>query len=188
MFQNESKSTKTKQKKTPKPRLLRRKRKKPDVDDHTEDDSDGGTAPVYSPFAEEGVAEEKLTKPLLAEEEDVEVEDFPDTALNEITLDIEANYICFVCDKIIKTYRSLKQHRTTEHGHGPNNRICNICSEQTDKGYMKHVVEKHRDYKPHSCRFCAKKFQYAFELSNHLFNHVDGKKFKCFGCGEMYSK
>jgi hypothetical protein len=101
---------------------------------------------------------------------------------DDVTHDMEAEFVCYVCDKILNTYRLLKDHRA-EHHQVLINRVCNLCSEQTDKGYMKHVVEKHRDYKPQSCRLCSKKFQLACQLKNHLFNHVDGKKFKCFGCG-----
>jgi Drought induced 19 protein (Di19), zinc-binding len=135
----------------------------------------------------------KKRKPNKAEPETVvdelepeKSEDLPDSGLNEDAMDIESNYMCPVCDEIIKTYRLLKNHRTSEHGKGVHNRLCPVCQQQTEKGYLKHIVEMHKDYKPQTCAFCSRGFQHAFKLNNHLCTHIEGKKFKCLGCNEAY--
>jgi hypothetical protein len=106
----------------------------------------------------------------------------------------KATYICYYCDIFLTTHNEYLEHRELLHrspnsGHGflRLDRTCNICYENV-KGYMKHIDEHHKDYRPNVCSVCNMAYQSQNELRLHLANHLpDVAVHECLACNKKFS-
>jgi hypothetical protein len=130
----------------------------------------------------------KKYKPLKSKKPKVEA--VADSGLNESNF--EANYICYHCDIFLPTHAQYLMHRESQHMSGNGflrlDRICNICGDNV-KGYIKHIEDCHKDYKPNTCNSCPTRYQSQNELKMHLVTHLNlSATHECLGCMEKFSK
>jgi hypothetical protein len=147
-------------------------------DTHHAEDSDDEDKPLAIVVAKNGKRKKKIAKtekPLF----NVDVES------------MEANYMCYYCDTYLSTHNEYVKHRENHMADRSSHRLerkCNICDEQV-QGYFTHIEEKHREYRPNTCKICTKgKYQSPNDLKHHLYTHTLVSISKCLSCNKDFSK
>jgi hypothetical protein len=106
----------------------------------------------------------------------------------------EASYMCYHCDEYLPTHNEYVIHRDN-HVRGNSdmveerkiNRKCYVCLKDVS-GYVKHIEDEHKDFKPHSCKMCDNTFHTQMQLKKHLSTHIEVATFECMGCSKLFSK
>jgi Zinc-finger associated domain (zf-AD)/Zinc-finger of C2H2 type len=110
----------------------------------------------------------------------------PDDRLDVST--IEASYMCYYCDVFLNTHKDYLEHRENHKTENISNRLarqCFVCNEMVP-GYIKHLEEVHREFRPNACKICQVKFQSQNALKNHLYIHCTANAFQCLGCNKKF--
>jgi hypothetical protein len=103
---------------------------------------------------------------------------------------LEAEYMCYHCDRIFSTYIKYVNHRETHKkskGYSSIKRVCNLC-ELPVEGYIQHLIDQHKKYRPNKCSQCKYSSNNQYSLVQHMVKHLTKKTFQCRACNEMYSK
>lgn len=110
---------------------------------------------------------------------------------------IQKQYICDICDKILKTSKSLKSHKMSMHqkrksvgkitGHGASRMYhCVKCSYSTKHGQsLVYHMRTHTGEKPFMCK-CGKQFTQPSSLAAHQKTHSEHTYYTCPQCGKQF--
>jgi Zinc-finger associated domain (zf-AD) len=134
----------------------------------------------------------KRKKIIRIKQEDEEPEEDETTAaVNAEVANMEANFMCYHCDQFIPTHAQYISHRQNHlWNRSPSRieRVCFVCG-QSVYGYLKHIEEHHKDFRPNTCKLCDKgRFQKQNALRMHLFSHTTNTEFECLACHQKFSE
>ncbi len=97
---------------------------------------------------------------------------------------------CTECCKTFSVKRNYKAHMRKFHGVGSSileNARCPVCDQMfaTRVHLVRHLDDKHSDYKPQQCDKCPRTFALKFQLNNHT-RRKHGNPIYCPICGKSF--
>ena len=131
--------------------------------------------------------EDIIEQPLIVVEETVDVmqqnvlESISEIPEENENYDTNKKYICDFenCGKILKTYTSLKLHKSTHSSNFKERRpfSCETCFKSfTQKSHLTVHLRIHSGAKPHMCSVCGKQFSVRSNMRKHLKMHEKQNK------------
>ena len=163
---------------------------------------------VSLPIVQNSVAKDAPLEDAFANE--AFVTPFDDLIVSEVSEHIIVNEVeitepisnevmtCPICDKIMKTNKTLKQHMRLKHVDNPRviqdeplNKKCCICNQYLTASQLnQHMKDKHPGQAiTYNCDLCEVKLNSVFNLKRHKENiHSENKRFECIICGEFRSQ
>jgi hypothetical protein len=118
------------------------------------------------------------------------LEDLNRKSITSAEASLTAEYVCFHCDEPFPTFLTYIGHRESHRrtkGFTTINRTCPLCNQYVE-GYVQHLTEQHKQYRPNKCQKCKFSTLNQYQLVQHMVKHLTQKTLQCRACNEMYSE
>lgn len=103
----------------------------------------------------------------------------------------KATCVCDVCNKVLRTFSSLRNHILTQHCVGERHErvSCSECGQTfSTPGNLNSHKKIHLKCKAYVCTYCGRGFNQLHNLKEHTNRHTGEKPYKCTVCGKAFGR